>query len=342
MKKYKSSLWYQSARFDQIVAKHGWSYNGGRNWRSRVIFETNLNTTYMAGRFEQLMAVRESRPYWMYLHSDAVEEPRPIHESWNNLILRWDDPWWQWHFPTNGWGCQCRVIALSEDDLRRMGRDGPDEAPPIEWEERVIGQRSPGGPITVRVPRGVDPGFEYQPGRSRLNGNMPPPGGGGGVSPPNRTPPGNMPAPTSVSPNQLLPSDAPDDSIINALLAEFGALDEPTVFRDVVGDALPMGREFFTDRATRQPVLPLPQRSLSRLVASAIRQPDEIWMRLAFFPGAGRAVVRRRYLARYTLPGDSEPTAISFETGRNGWQAEAVTNVDGLRQGERVYQRGLN
>jgi hypothetical protein len=25
--------------FDRIVAKHGWDYNGGRNWRSKVIYE---------------------------------------------------------------------------------------------------------------------------------------------------------------------------------------------------------------------------------------------------------------------------------------------------------------
>ncbi|MGE1673770.1 phage minor head protein [Pseudomonas aeruginosa] len=68
------------------------------------------------------MAVREERPYWQYLHSDAVEHPRPKHESWNGLVLRWDDPWWQYHFPINAWGCQCSVRALSEDDLRRMGK----------------------------------------------------------------------------------------------------------------------------------------------------------------------------------------------------------------------------
>ncbi|HEY1132681.1 MAG TPA: hypothetical protein VGF12_24950, partial [Roseateles sp.] len=40
-------------RFDSIVAKHGWDYNGGRNWRSRVIYETNLRQSYNAGRWHQ-------------------------------------------------------------------------------------------------------------------------------------------------------------------------------------------------------------------------------------------------------------------------------------------------
>ena len=38
------------ARFDQIVAKYGWDYNGSRDWRSRVIYETNVRTAYSAGR----------------------------------------------------------------------------------------------------------------------------------------------------------------------------------------------------------------------------------------------------------------------------------------------------
>ena len=40
--------------FDRIVAKYGWSYNGERGWRSRVIFETNVRTSYMAGRLKQM------------------------------------------------------------------------------------------------------------------------------------------------------------------------------------------------------------------------------------------------------------------------------------------------
>ena len=34
--------------FDGIVGKHGWSYNGGRGWRTRVIYDTNLRTSYLA------------------------------------------------------------------------------------------------------------------------------------------------------------------------------------------------------------------------------------------------------------------------------------------------------
>ena len=94
--------------FDRIVATHGWDYNGGRNWRSRVIYDTNLATSYAAGRWQQLQAA----PYWQYEHQDWVQNPRPLHVSWDGLVLERDNPFWQTHFPPNGWGCHCKVRGL--------------------------------------------------------------------------------------------------------------------------------------------------------------------------------------------------------------------------------------
>ena len=151
------------SRFDGVVTKHGWSYNGGRDWRTRVIYDTNLRQSYAAGRWQQLEAVKEERPYWRYRHSPASENPREQHVAWNGLILRADDPWWRTHFPMNGWGCKCYVEALSERDLRRLGKDGPDTAPPIEMRTVTVGA----GARTVSAPKGIDPGFAYAPGASR-------------------------------------------------------------------------------------------------------------------------------------------------------------------------------
>src|SRR5690606_12233355 len=36
--------------FDALVERHGWSYTGGRDWRTRVIYTTNMATSYGAGR----------------------------------------------------------------------------------------------------------------------------------------------------------------------------------------------------------------------------------------------------------------------------------------------------
>ncbi len=64
--------------FDQVVATRGWSYQGDRDWRSNIIYSTNLRTAYGAGRFEQLQAVKSRRPYWQWRHGGS-RHPRPLH-----------------------------------------------------------------------------------------------------------------------------------------------------------------------------------------------------------------------------------------------------------------------
>jgi hypothetical protein len=175
--------------FDQIVAKHGWAYNGGRNWRTRVIFETNMRTSYAAGRYAQLQALKSVAPYWRYRHSDAVAHPRPMHLAWNDLVLHADDPWWDTHYPPNGWGCQCTVAALDKRGLARLGKSGPDTAPPIDMQQLVVGKHGP-HPRAVETPAGVDPGFGYAPGRSAFEAGQRP------LPPAPRTPP-RLPALTA-------------------------------------------------------------------------------------------------------------------------------------------------
>lgn len=150
--------------FDQIVAQHGWSYQGGRGWRTRVIYETNLRTAYMAGRYRQMTdpAVLAARPYWEYRHGDSAH-PRPMHLSWNGTVLPADHPWWQTHYTPNGWGCKCKVFALSGRDLARLGKTGPDTAPDngtYDWVDKKTGV------ITQGIPRGIDPGWDYNVGQA--------------------------------------------------------------------------------------------------------------------------------------------------------------------------------
>jgi hypothetical protein len=151
--------------FDSIVEKYGWEYNGGRNWRSKVIYDTNLRTSYMAGRFAQLQRSKSFLPYWQYVHSDFVTHPRPMHLAWDGLILSADDPWWEEHYPPNGWGCRCTVVPLTRGQLGRTGKPGPDQAPAANYETVTVGEKGP-SPRTVEVPAGVDPGFGYTPGKA--------------------------------------------------------------------------------------------------------------------------------------------------------------------------------
>ncbi|WP_316191266.1 MULTISPECIES: phage minor head protein [unclassified Bradyrhizobium] len=149
--------------FDAIVERHGWSYNGTSRWRSRVIFDTNMSTAYAAGRWDQVQRVKRTRPYLMYRHLEGQRFPRPIHQSWDGTILPVEHPWWQTHYPPNGWGCHCWVESLSDDDLRRYGYRVSKDAPPSPLIERTV-ELSDGTLKTIEVPEGIDPGFAYRPG----------------------------------------------------------------------------------------------------------------------------------------------------------------------------------
>jgi len=147
--------------FDETVAKNGWSYKGGRNWRTKVIFETNIRTAYAAGRWQQMTdpELLKLRPYLLYRHGDS-RNPRPQHLSWDGLVLPADDPWWKTHYPPNGWGCKCRVFSISQRELKAMGKSGPDRAPDdgtYVWTDKNTG-------VTVTAPNGIDPGWAYNVG----------------------------------------------------------------------------------------------------------------------------------------------------------------------------------
>jgi hypothetical protein len=140
--------------FKEIVAKHGWSgwtgegSKAGVAWRTKVIYQTNMATSYAAGRWKQLNdpELLKVLPYWQYKHSDSVITPRPLHVSWDGLTLPPDHPFWQTHFPPNGWGCQCRVIAVSKADFLSAVANGKGPA------------NAPTGTD------GIDTGFGYAPG----------------------------------------------------------------------------------------------------------------------------------------------------------------------------------
>ena len=93
--------------------------------------------------------------------------PREVVKT--GLVLHADDPWWQTHYAPNGWGCQCYVEALSARDLKRLGKTGPDTAPPLQTRTVTVGATGP-TPRSVSVPAGIDPGFAYAPGRESALG----------------------------------------------------------------------------------------------------------------------------------------------------------------------------
>lgn len=93
--------------FDKTVQRYGWKYKGGKAWRAAVIFNTNLSTAYAVGHYTQMADpdVLKARPFLRYVGSSSAN-PREEHMQWYNLVLPADDPWWDTHYPPNGWGCK--------------------------------------------------------------------------------------------------------------------------------------------------------------------------------------------------------------------------------------------
>lgn len=154
--------------FKQIVADRGWTgwtgeeTKAGRAWRMRVIYDTNLFTSYAAGRYQQMQAVATTRPWWRYRHSDASVVPRPEHVAWDGVIRRHDDPWWTTHSPPNGFGCKCFVETLSARDIQKLGLAETPEGE-IPYNRNIEGVDPKTGEAFTR-PEGVDKGWDYAPG----------------------------------------------------------------------------------------------------------------------------------------------------------------------------------
>lgn len=128
--------------FKAIVAKHGWTgWTGegtkeGEAWRTRIIYQTNMATSYAAGRYAQMSdpEVLKLHPYWRYIHSDGVLNPRQQHLAWHGLTLLASHPFWQTHFAPNGFGCQCRITSVTRSEGEASARAGLGE-PPEGWDK---------------------------------------------------------------------------------------------------------------------------------------------------------------------------------------------------------------
>ena len=149
--------------FDQAVQKHGWTYNGKRGWRTAVIFNTNMRTAHMAGRWQQLQANKANRPFLQY-RTAGDARVRPQHRQWNGLVFHIDNAFWQTHYPPNGWGCRCTIRAYGGDE---MAEKGLSESPKFEGKTRTVTGKD--GQTKDVVPVGIDPGWDHNVGQSWIS-----------------------------------------------------------------------------------------------------------------------------------------------------------------------------
>ncbi len=159
--------------FDDLVRRHGWSGDNSHGWRSDLTFRVMTAQATAAGRWRQIERLKDRLPWVRYVTA-GDHRVRPAHATWHGVILRWDDPWWDTHFPPNGFNCRCHVQMLGDDDLVRYGFKATEVAPAAASDIRFV--RVNGRVRPVETPKGIDPGFGFNPGKLGLKPQNP--GGG--------------------------------------------------------------------------------------------------------------------------------------------------------------------
>jgi hypothetical protein len=282
--------------FDGIVGRHGWSYKGGRGWRTRVIYDTNLRASYMAGRYQQMTDpdVLAYRPNWRYRHGDS-RRPRREHLAWNGMVLRHDDPFWSTHYPPNGWGCKCSVEPLSDRDLGRMGKSGPDTAPPS-----VIDPQT-GAPV------GIDKGWDYNIGEAafgkQLSAKAMDDWQAQGAKAWEKLTPGDW---SSRNRPERIPADRPKASIGPKLTSIPEAVKALT---QIMGSGeriytLPSGGRVLVNAESLASHIDLDRTPFLPLLPEVLEAPYEAWLSFEQHKGTGKVVLRQRLIKMLQLDKD--------------------------------------
>lgn len=129
------------------------------NRRLKKVYSTNKTQSYHAGSWHRFEANKKTHPYLRYRLGPSKEH-RHDHKGFENLVLPVDDPFWQTHMPMNGWGCKCWVQSITAAKAEKLGISKSPEVEYHDWVNKSTGRKH-------KVPKGVDPGFEYNIGKHR-------------------------------------------------------------------------------------------------------------------------------------------------------------------------------
>ncbi len=113
-------------QFDRLIGRKGWQPGNtekAKSTRLYTILDTNVRRSHAAGRIRQARdpELLNRRPYWMWKWRDSVQ-PRPNHQALDGKVFLASDRFWDIATPPCAFGCRCSFFALSERDLRRMGK----------------------------------------------------------------------------------------------------------------------------------------------------------------------------------------------------------------------------
>lgn len=145
-------------RITDAIRAEGW-----HDRRVELIFRTNMQTAYAAGRWKKIQAVKASRPYLQYVA--RMVRTRPSHAILHRLVYPVDHEFWKTNYPPNGFRCHCHVVTLSSRQVEKRGLTVQKEMPKSGvWKDPKTGME-----YFVHFP-GADKGFRGNPGMDWLDG----------------------------------------------------------------------------------------------------------------------------------------------------------------------------
>jgi len=158
--------------------------------RLRTIYNANLRTARAAGQWQRIERTKDALPFLLRTLGPSREH-RPEHVEWHGTLLPVDAPFWETHMPPDGWECKCRVRQVSRVEAERLKAKGvlaadrkqikdPETGLPTgHLEQRYTPVKTTAPQIrhrdwlnkrtgaVERVPAGIDPGWDTNPGKVR-------------------------------------------------------------------------------------------------------------------------------------------------------------------------------
>lgn len=318
-----------------------------RGWRTGVIFNTNLRVAYSTGRYKQMTDpdVLKARPYWRCV-GGLSEHPRPLHLSWNGMVLPADDPWWDAHYPVREFGCKCLAVSHSSSELERDGLKVADRAPIddyYDWTDKETGE-------VQRIPMGVGPGWNYSPKAAwgqRLSDEAMNRWKAQGASAWERLTPGNWESngrpervPAVKAKGALDPKIEQSVPGMEKALRKILGGDEKVFsfsegqFRyDVLVNAKTLSSHLPADRAAYLPLLP-----------ETLEDPYEVWMSFERHKGTDKIVLRQRIVKIIQAGGNKGMLAVTNAVNgvMEAWTFMPTTDpgyLNNQRIGKLIYKK---
>lgn len=305
--------------------------------RLKTIYRTNMQTAYMAGRYKGMKDVAMRRPYWMYI-AVMDSKTRPGHKILHGKVFHHTDPFWNTHYPPNGWGCRCRVKSVSQREVDRDDHIVEASTGRLTDNEVLLNKKT-GEMTTVTAYKdpltgatmAPDAGFNYNPGKAGWQPFTATPFDPS--SPPvdyktlgavvhKKTPIRSLPA-KLINEDMLLPahqkSKWSEDQYVNIFLKEFSTeIGKTTIFKDVINNPIVISKDLFMDAKTgKLKIFKADREVYLKLLAETIKEPVEIW--LTWVKIGKEVKLSQRYIGVYKDKGEKIGGFVVFDLFNDTW-----------------------